>query len=213
MLLLLHHDRVLHLVTCFLILLHPPKVTDQWWQPSVISPCFSGWPGSSPCCFFDKWFFSPFISGYIFSLLWRVTKIQNSHSKKSCFLLLQLLCKSESRSVMSSSLWPHKLYNPGDSLGQNTGVSSLSLLQGIFPAQGSNPGLLHCRQILPQLSHKGNSRILEWVAYPFSSESSQPRNQPGVSCITGRFFTNWGIKTVYDHKIYFSIFVLQRIIP
>ena len=42
---------------------------------------------------------------------------------------------------------------------QNTGVGSLSLLQGIFPTQGSNPGLLHCRQILYQLSHKGNPDI------------------------------------------------------
>ena len=37
------------------------------------------------------------------------------------------------------------LCNPMDSLGQNTGVGSLSLLQGISPAQGSNPGLPHCR--------------------------------------------------------------------
>ena len=51
-----------------------------------------------------------------------------------------------------------------------------SLLQGIFPTQGSNPGFPHCRQILYQLSHKGNPRILEWVAYLFCSRSSQPRN-------------------------------------
>ena len=38
----------------------------------------------------------------------------------------------------------------------NTGSGSLSLLQGIFPTQGSNPGLPHCRQILYQLSHKGS---------------------------------------------------------
>ena len=38
-------------------------------------------------------------------------------------------------------------YSPWNSLGQNTGVGSLSLLQGIFPTQGSNPGLLHCRWI------------------------------------------------------------------
>ena len=43
--------------------------------------------------------------------------------------------------------------------GQNTGVGSISLLQGIFPTQGSNPGLPHCRQILYQLSHKGSTRI------------------------------------------------------
>ena len=44
------------------------------------------------------------------------------------------------------SLQPHKL-SPWNSPGQNTGVGSLSLLQGIFPTQGSNPGLPHCRQI------------------------------------------------------------------
>ena len=42
----------------------------------------------------------------------------------------------------------------GDSSGKNTGVGSLSLLQGIFPTQGSNPGLCHCRPILYQLSHR-----------------------------------------------------------
>ena len=36
------------------------------------------------------------------------------------------------------------------------GVGNLSLLQGIFPTQESNPGLPHCRQILDQLSHKGS---------------------------------------------------------
>ena len=59
-----------------------------------------------------------------------------------------------------------------NSPGQNTGMGSLSLFQGIFPAQGSNPGFLLFRQILYQPSHKGSPRILEWVAYPFSSGSS-----------------------------------------
>ena len=96
----------------------------------------------------------------------------------------------KSRSVMSDSLQPHGLYSPRNSPGQNTGVGSLSLLQGIFPTQGSNPGLPHCKWILSQLSHKGSPRILEWVAYPFSSGSSRPRNQTDVSCIAGRFFIN-----------------------
>ena len=56
----------------------------------------------------------------------------------------------------SLTLWPPGLYNPWNSLGQNTGVSSLSLLQGIFPTQGLNPGFLHCRWILYQLSDKGS---------------------------------------------------------
>ena len=93
--------------------------------------------------------------------------------------------KSESRSAL-----PHWLYSPWNSPGQNSGVGSLSLLQGIFPTQGLNPGLLHCRWIPYHLSHKGNPRILEWVAYPFSRGSSQPRNRTGVSCIAGGFFTN-----------------------
>ena len=69
-------------------------------------------------------------------------------------------------------------------------MGRLTLLQGIFPTQGLNPGLLHCRQILYHLGHKGSPRILEWVAYPFSSRSSQPRNCTRVSCITDRFLTN-----------------------
>ena len=102
--------------------------------------------------------------------------------------------ESESRSIVSDSLRPHGLYSPWNSPGQNTGVGSLSLLQRIFPTQGLNPGLLPCRWILYQLSHKGSPRILEWVAYPFSSRSSWPRNRTGVSCISGRFFTNWAIR-------------------
>ena len=63
---------------------------------------------------------------------------------------------SESHSVVSDSLWPQGLYSPWNSLGQNTGAGSLSLLQEIFPAQGSNPGLPHCRRTLYQLGHKGS---------------------------------------------------------
>ena len=78
----------------------------------------------------------------------------------------------------------------GDSLGKNTGVGCHALLQGIFPTQGSNPGLPHCRWILYHLIHQGSPRILEWVAYPFSRGPSQPRNRNRVSCITDRFFTS-----------------------
>ena len=86
------------------------------------------------------------------------------------------------------------LCDPMDnSPGQNTGVGSFSLLQGIFPTQGLNPGIPHCKGILYQLSHKGSPRILEWVSFPFSSRSSLPRNRTGVFCVGGRFFTNWAI--------------------
>ena len=57
------------------------------------------------------------------------------------------------------------------------------LLQGIFPTQGSNPGLPHCRWILYCLSHQESPRIPEWGAYPISRGSSQHRNQTGASCI------------------------------
>ena len=96
--------------------------------------------------------------------------------------------------VVSGSLWPYRLHSPWSSPGQNTGMCSLSFLQGIFPTQGSNPSPLHCRRILYQLSHKGSPRILEWVAYPFSRGSSWPRNRTRVSCIAGGFFTNWTIR-------------------
>ena len=66
--------------------------------------------------------------------------------------------ESESLPVMcdSATQWNR----PWSSPGQNTGVGSLSLLQGIFPTQGLNPGLLHCRRILYQLSHQGSPCLL-----------------------------------------------------
>ena len=82
----------------------------------------------------------------------------------------------------------------GDSPGKNIGVGCHAILQGIFSTQGLNPGLQH----LYQLSHKGSPRILEWVAFPFSRGSSQPRNQTRVSCIAGRFFTSWATREVLD---------------
>ena len=57
-------------------------------------------------------------------------------------------------------------------------MGSLSFLQGIFPTQGLNPGLLHIRQILYHLSHQGSPRILEWVAYP-PENLSDPGIEPG----------------------------------
>ena len=82
---------------------------------------------------------------------------------------------------------------------KNTGVGSTALLQWIFLTQESNHGLLHCRRILYQLSYQGSpkvtrscptlrphglytaqgilwARTVEWVAFPFSRESSQPRD-------------------------------------
>ena len=80
-------------------------------------------------------------------------------SQKKIQNIKQQYCKSESRSVESDSLLPHGLYSPWNSPGQNTGVGSFSLFQGIFPTQGSNRVLWHGRQIFYQLSHQGSNTV------------------------------------------------------
>ena len=87
----------------------------------------------------------------------------------------------ESHTVISDSLQSHGLYSQWNSPGKNTGVRSLSILQGIFPTQGLNQSLPHCRRIPYQLSYKGSPKIVEWAANPCSSRSSRPRNRTGVS--------------------------------
>ena len=87
------------------------------------------------------------------------------------------------------------LCNPMDSPwnfpGQNTGVGSISLLQGSSQPRDQTEVLLYCRWILYQLSHKGSPRILEWVSLSFLQGifPSQESNQ--IACIAGGFFTNW----------------------
>ena len=84
-------------------------------------------------------------------------------------------CAVLSCSVTSDPLQAHGLYSlsgssvPGDSPGKKSGAGCQALLQGIFPNQGLNPGLLHCRQILYSLSHHERPRILEWAASLFST--------------------------------------------
>ena len=154
------------------------------------------------------WVFSNFIFCYLtFELYFRCEqmpvvllgnherrlKMRGLNMKISVFPILNCnACKWKSLSCVQLFVTPWTIQ--GDSPGQNTGVGSLSLLQGIFLTQGSNPGIPHCGWILYQLSHKGRPRILEWVAYPFSSRYSWPRNRTGVSCVAGRFFTNWAIR-------------------
>ena len=67
-------------------------------------------------------------------------------------------------------------YSPWNSPGQNTGVGSLSLLQGIFPSQGSNPDLSRCRQILYQLSHKGSHKQGEKTTLRIGENNSKWNN-------------------------------------
>ena len=136
-----------------------------------------------------------------------VPKVFRRHSQTA------KVSESENYSVVSDSLWPQGLDSPWNSPGQNTGVDSCFLLQGLFPTHGSNPGFSHCRWILYQLSHKRSPRIQEWVAHPFSSRSSWPRTQTGVSCIAGGFFTNWTIREARILSQYPKPLTLQHPLP
>ena len=125
-------------------------------------------------------------------------------------------------SVMSDYLWPHGLQHTRPSCTSPTaGVYSNSCPLSwwcnptisssvipfsshlAFPSPGDlpNPGIKPRSPALRAdslLSHKGRPRIMEWVDYPFSRGSSQPRNQTGVSCIAAIFFTNWAIREAHD---------------
>ena len=99
------------------------------------------------------------VTGFIF-LDSKITTHDCSHEIKRCLFLgrkamTNLESESESCSVMSDSLQLHRLCSRWNYPGQNTEVGNLSPLEGIFPTHGSNPGLLPCRLILYQLSHKG----------------------------------------------------------
>ena len=67
----------------------------------------------------------------------------------------------------------------GDSPGKNNGVDHHSLLQGLFPTQGTNPGLPHCRWILYHVGHQGSPRVLKWKAYHFSGDLPNPGIEMG----------------------------------
>ena len=116
---------------------------------------------------------------------------ENTNEKKQVQRNKQILFKikmlwyltfyqSESHSVMPNSLWPHRLYSRWNSPDQNTGVGGLSLLQGIFPTQGLNPGHPYCRQNLYQLSHQGSPRILEWAVHPFQQIFPTQESKQGL---------------------------------
>ena len=146
---------------------------------------------------------------------------------------------SESHSVMSNSLWPHELYSPWNTPGQNTGEGSLSLLQGIFPTQGSNPGLPHCSQILYQLSHQGSlggfsgrNRSLAqplpgfilWTICPLECPSSLLLGPPlclpllswALKKMMGMFTAEVSIRKLLGHQrstFQFSLYQKQFLLP
>ena len=114
-----------------------------------------------------------------------------------CYVVLCLVAQS-----YPTLCYPVDCSTPGSSFyrgspGKNTGLGCYVLLQGIFPTQGSKPGLPHCRQILYHLSHQGSPWILEWLSYPFSRGSSRPQNWTRISCIAGGFFTSWATREAH----------------
>ena len=145
-------------------------------------------------CFFTYTEIMSFFQNYHTELSWLIHDIFHSFWDVICSKYFQIIYESESHSVVPISLWPHGLYSPWNSPGQNTGAGSFPLLQEMFLTQGSNPGLMHSWKIFYQQNQQGSPRILEWVAYPFSSRSSWPRNWTGVFCIAGGLFNNWAIR-------------------
>ena len=105
---------------------------------------------------------------------------------------------------MSNSLQPHGLYSPWDSPGHNTGVGSHSLLQGIFPNQGSNPGLLHCRWILYQLSHFISDKNPTQIGLRLRKNKSLAHTT--FKCVRGlRSVNEWGGALLSPPAIFISL--------
>ena len=108
-------------------------------------------------------------------VLYSLTALKTIHIRYCCSLSVSLTthCQNTSPSVQSAcvsslvtstSLQPHgleptRLLCPWDSPGKNTGVGGHFLLQGIFPTQGLNPGLLQCRKILYHLNYQESIQV------------------------------------------------------
>ena len=107
-----------------------------------------------------------------------LSEISQTEKDKYC-----MITQNEGHSAVSDSLRPHGLYSPWNSSGQNTGVGCVSLLQGIFPTQGSNPGLPHCRPILYQLNPKGSPRILGGQPIPSPGDLPDPGIELGCPAL------------------------------
>ena len=138
-----------------------------------------------------------------------------------CSLLQDSECienKTEIRSVRSDSLQPFGLYSPWNSLGQNTGVGSLFHLQGIFPTQGLDPGLPHCRrnelfgQPNSSLCYTGNPCSLYTLYRVLISCSVMPVNfilqiylSPLHSLVTMNLFS-MSVSLHFANKFYYFYF-------
>ena len=131
--------------------------------------------------------------------------------KSKCVCALCVSC-----SVVSDSLWPHRLWLArllclGDSPGKNTGVNWHSLLQGNFPTQGSNPGLLHRRQVLNHLSYRDVLKIkdphrIRNIIFPLFIKKGNVRQFIKINYIMPA--RNWGWLLAFLTGKYFSICIL-----
>ena len=153
-------------------------------RPLLLPPSF---PASFPAL-------GSFLMSHLFTLGTQGSGASASASVSASVLPMTIKWKSLSCVRLFVTIQSMELSRPEYWSGQ-----PFSLPKGIFPNHGSNPGLPHCGQILYQLSHQRSPGILDWVAYSFSSGSSQPRNWTGVSCIASRFFTNWAPEDSYEH--------------
>ena len=137
----------------------------------------------------------------ILNVFWVLDPCENLKADLSSRNFTYYQLESESCSVLNS-LWPHR-HSPWNFPGQNTGVGSFSLLQGIFPTQGSNPGLPHCRQVLGA-EPQGKPRNTGVGSLSFSRGPSWPRNWCGVFCIAGGFFTSWALREAQLPSAYYE---------
>ena len=122
-----------------------------------------------------------------YELLQNIEYSSLCYTRGPCWLPVLYMKWSESCSVVSDSLRPHGLCSPWNSPGQNTGVGSLALLQGLFPTQELNPGLPHCRRILYQRSHREAQEY--WSGKPIPSLVDLPDLgiKPGSAALQAAF--------------------------
>ena len=106
------------------------------------------------------------------------------------FNLSQHQSENESCSDLSDYLWPHGLY-PRNSPGQNTGVGSLSLLQGSLLTQGPNPDLLHCRWILYQLIYEGTPTSGSFQMSQLFTSGDQIIGVSASTSVLQRYIQDW----------------------
>ena len=153
-------------------------------------PIYLPWSDETRCCdlSFLNLSFQPALSLSSFTLIKRLLSPSSPSVVRVVLCLATQSCLTLCHPV-DCNPWGSSVH--GVSPGKYTGVGCHAFLQGIFPIQGSNPGLPHCQLILHWWSPQGSSRMLGWAAYLFSRGSSWSRNRTGVSCIAGGFFTSW----------------------